>query len=155
VTGWPSADTVQYWSGLAAILSLPLAIWAIFYAGRQLSLARKAGSGASLIALSEAFRQGWSTFLAASGEPQRRHAFADLANSLEVACAVLRDGVFFGNSKDVLEYYLVGVFRVIQDSDLARNQLATLLQTRETFENIRTFVADHEETINSPALAHS
>jgi hypothetical protein len=44
---------------------------------------------------------------------------------------------------------------VIQDSDLARNQLATLLQTRETFENIRTFVADHEETINSPALAHS
>ncbi|WP_213737034.1 hypothetical protein [Bradyrhizobium sp. dw_411] len=150
---WPLAETIQYWSGLAALFALPLGICAIVYAARQLSLARKAGSGASLMALSETFRQNWNAFLAAPGESERRHAFADLANALEIACAVFRDGVFFGNSKDVLEYYLVGVFRLIQDSEFARTHLTTLLQTRETFQNIRFFVAGHKATINSPALA--
>jgi hypothetical protein len=50
-----TVDLIQFWSSVAAILVLPIGIWALFYAGRQLSLARKAGSGSSLIALSEAF----------------------------------------------------------------------------------------------------
>ena len=149
---WPSPEGVQYWSGVATIFGLPAAIIAIVYAARQFSLARKAGSGASLIALSEVFRQNWSTYLTAPVERQR-YAFADLANALETACAIFHDKVFFGNSKDILEHYLVGVFRTIQDNDLARNELSSLLQTRETFRQMRRFVSTHKSLINSSALA--
>ncbi|WP_092028537.1 hypothetical protein [Bradyrhizobium sp. OK095] len=148
----PSSDAIQYWSGVATIFGLPIAILAFFYAARQLSLAQKAGSGASLIALSEAFRQNWSAFVAATSDAQKRHAFADLANALEIACAVFRDGVFFGHSKNLLKHYLVHQFRVIQDSELAGQRLVSLLQTKETFNEIRWFVETHRALINSTAL---
>lgn len=148
----PSSDTIQYWSGVATIFGLPIAILAFVYAARQLYLAQKAGSGASLIALSEAFRQNWSAFVAAVNDGQKRHAFADLANALEIACAVFRDGIFFGHSEDLLKHYLVHQFRAIQESDLARQWLVSLLQTKETFNEIRWFVEKHRSLINSTAL---
>jgi hypothetical protein len=82
----PSKETVdllQFWSATTAILALPIGIWAVFYAARQLSLARKAGSGSSLIALTEAFRQCWVAFLSAEDERKKQVAFGDLSNALE------------------------------------------------------------------------
>lgn len=70
---------------------------------------------------------------------------------LEVACAIHRDKVVYGHSKTVLETYLVSIFRILQDNDQARKQLLQLLQTKETFENIRNFVAKHKSAINSDA----
>lgn len=70
---------------------------------------------------------------------------------LEAACAIHRDKVFYGHSKTVLETYLVSVFRLLQGDDGLRRHLLNLLQTRETFENIRDFVAAHKAAINSSA----
>lgn len=148
----PSSDAVQYWSGVATIFGLPIAILAFIYAGRQLSLAQKAGSGASLIALSEAFRQNWASFLGAPPE-RRRYTFGDLANSIEIACGVFHDGIFFGYSGDLLKHYLVHVFRTIQDNEVASAELAALLQTRQTFEQMTWFLEVHRSLINSPALS--
>jgi hypothetical protein len=139
---WPSAEAVQYWSGLATTLALPFAIWAVWYAGRQLSLARKAGSGSSLIALNEAFRECWKEFLAGDDE-KKQYAFAELANALEIACAVFRDKFFFGHSADLLENYLLSVFRLIEANADARERMIGLLQTRRTFENIVEFLGSH------------
>src|ERR1700722_6359959 len=75
---------------------LPLA-WPLM--GLQLSLTRKAGSGSSLIALNETFRQCWRDFLTAKEDKARNYAFGDLANTLEISCAVFRDKVFFGGRK--------------------------------------------------------
>ena len=134
---------MQFWAAVATIVALLFGIFAVRYAAGQLSLARKAGSGASLIALSEAFRQCWLAFAAASDEKSKHYAFGDLANSLEVACAVFRDGMFFGRSKDLLENYLVSVFLLIEANMDARNRLVALLQTPQTFENIVQFLAEH------------
>jgi hypothetical protein len=139
---WLSSDTVQYWSGLATIAALPFVIGAVIYAVRQLSLARKAGSGASLIALNEAFRECWKDFLTGD-ENQKSFAFAELTNSLEIACAVFRDRVFFGHSADLLENYLLSVFRLIEANIDARGRMLVLLQTRQTFENIVEFLHSH------------
>jgi hypothetical protein len=138
-----TVDLVQFWSSVAAILILPVGVWALFYAGQQLALARKAGSGSSLIALSEAFRQCWSAFLNAKDEKSRHIAFGDLANSLEVACAIFRDRVFFGHAADVLEHYLLSIFRLIESNDDARARIVRLLQTPRTFENIVLFLRGH------------
>jgi hypothetical protein len=136
-------DLVQFWASVAAILALPIGIGAVIYAGRQLSLARKAGSGSSLIALSEAFRQCWQAFLTAQDEKKRQLAFGDLANALEVACAIFRDRVFFGHAEDVLENYLLSTFRLIESNDDARNRILNLLQTPRTFENLVEFLSRH------------
>lgn len=139
---WPSAENAQYWSALATILALPFAIGAVWYAGRQLSLARKAGSGGSLIALNEAFRECWKDFLA-SDDAQKGFAFAELTNALEIACAIFRDKVFFGHSADLLENYLLAVFRLIEANADARERMIGLLQTHRTFENIVAFLKAH------------
>lgn len=143
---------MQFWAAVATIVALLFGIFAVRYAAGQLSLARKAGSGASLIALSEAFRQCWLAFAAASDEKNKHHAFGDLANSLEVACAVFRDGMFFGHSKELLENYLLSVFRLIEGNIDARGRLVALLQTPRTFENIRVFLEQHPRS--SSNLAH-
>jgi hypothetical protein len=142
-----SADNVQYWSGVATIIALFVGIGALIYAGAQLALARKAGSGASLIALNEAFRQNWQIYLNASTAPARLHAFADLANCLEIASAIFRDKVFYGNSRDVLRAYLINVFALIQASPRASQSLIDLLEFRETFGNIRLFISRHKVAI--------
>jgi hypothetical protein len=139
------ADCVAFWAAIATLIALPSGVAAAWYAARQLSLARKAGSGASLIALSEAFRDCWRTFLAASDERGRQLAFGDLANTLEVACAIFRDGVFFGRSKDLLEHYLLSIFQLIEGNVDARGRLLLLLQTPRTFENIVEFLGGHKK----------
>jgi hypothetical protein len=149
-----AADLFGFYAAVATIIALPSGIAAVWYAARQLSLARKAGSGSSLIALSEAFRQCWKEFLSAGAdENKRQYAFGDLANALEVACAVFRDKVFFGRSADLLENYLLSVFRLIEANAEARDRMANLLQTPRTFENIVGFLKNHRgvDLPNPPA----
>lgn len=150
MTGLPSVNAVQYWSGIAAIVGVPFAIFAVIYAARQLSLARRAGSAASLITLTDSFRENWELYLKAEGDAQG-FAFANLANMLEAACATHRDKVFYGHSKTVLEFYLVAIFRILQDNEGLQRHLLNLLQTKETFENIRHFFTTHKTTIDSSA----
>jgi hypothetical protein len=137
------ADCVAFWAAVATIIALPCGVAAAWYAAGQLSLARKAGSGASLIALSEAFRDCWRAFLASDDERSKQLAFGDLANALEIACAIFGDGIFFGRSKDLLEHYLSSIFQLIEGNVDARGRLLVLLQTPRTFENIVDFMAKH------------
>ena len=118
------ADCVAFLAAMATIIALPCGIAAAFYAGRQLSLARKAGSAASLIALNDVFRECWRAFIEASDEKTKQYAFGELANALEVACALFRDKMFIGRSRDLLEHYLLSVFQLIQNNIDARGRLA-------------------------------
>jgi hypothetical protein len=142
MTDWPSSDAVQYWSGLATICGLLIAVGAVWYAGRQFALARKTGSGSSLIALNEAFRECWKDFLAGD-DAKKTFAFAELANTLEIACAIFRDKVFFGHTAALLENYLLSVFRLIEADADAQERIIRLLQTPKTFENIVAFLRTH------------
>jgi hypothetical protein len=144
----PPKDTLEYWAAAATILGVFFAIGATVYAARQFWLARKAGSVTFLIALSECFRQCWLAFIGAIDERSRNHAFADLTNALEIACAGFNDKVFFGASKDVVERYLIDVFKLIEESTDAQKRLLGLLQTATTFENIRLFLERHRKAIH-------
>jgi hypothetical protein len=141
-------ETLQDWSALATILALPFGIWAVFYAGRQFRLSRKAESASALISLNVSFRDCWLAFLTSSDEAQKQYSFADLANTLETACAIHRDNVFFGASKDLLEHYLVGVFLAIEGSPDATDRLLRLLEAQSTFENIRKFLQRHRDELS-------
>ena len=54
-----------------------------------------------------------------------------------------RDEVFFGHSEDLLENYLLSVFRLIEANADARDRMERLLQTPRTFENIVGFLSSH------------
>jgi hypothetical protein len=51
----------------------------------------------------------------------------------------------FGRSQDLLENYLLNVFRLIEANADARTRMIGLLQTRRTFENIVEFLSAHRE----------
>ncbi|MBN8968585.1 MAG: hypothetical protein J0G95_09005 [Rhizobiales bacterium] len=136
---------IELLAAIATIVALPFAIFAILYAARQLSLARRAGSAGSVIALNDSLRDCWKHFTNSSDSIQRTYAFADLANALELACAAYHDEVFFGRTADILENYLLRVFRLIEKNDDARKMMAELIQTNTTFRNTVDFLANHRD----------
>jgi hypothetical protein len=140
-------DFFGFWASVVTLVGLPLGMAAVWYAARQLSLGRKAASAGVTIPLNDAFRERWSAFFAAETDKERKYQFAELANALEIACAISRDKVLYGASKDVLEHYLVGAFQVIESSADATQLLGQLLETPKTFENIVHFLGKHKSDL--------
>ncbi|PZA09623.1 hypothetical protein DNX69_22940 [Rhodopseudomonas palustris] len=142
----PYADEVSYLANITAILALLIGVVALWYAGRQLDLARKAGSATALIALAQSFRSGWYLVRTSKNDDERGYHFADLMNELEIACAVIRDEVFFDKSKDLLECYLLDVFDGIERDEQTLALLRPCLADATTFENIRVFLRNHRKS---------
>jgi hypothetical protein len=141
---WSSSDNVQYWSSICTIVGLPIALTAFGVAARQLLLAQRVGSAAALITIHEAIRKGWIDYLKA-GEDSQEYAAADLFNSLEVACAALNDGIFFGESRKLLELYILHSLKLIERDPANRDIMVSHLQDRSTFKNIRETLRKHRK----------
>ncbi|MCK1317155.1 hypothetical protein [Bradyrhizobium sp. 23] len=141
---WPSSESVQYWSSVCTIVGLPLAGLAVFLALRQLSLGQRAGSAAALVTLHEAIRKCWLDFISAA-EDKREFAAAELFNAIEVACAAVCDGIFYGETCRLLDAYLIQSISLIERDDDLRRFIVGHLQDRETFKNIRMFIRRHRQ----------
>jgi hypothetical protein len=144
VIDWSSSDSVQYWSSVCTIVGLPVAAIALVFAARQLSLGRRAGSAAAVVALHEAIRKSWADYISA-GEEKKEFAAGELCNAIEVACAALSDRIFYGQSRQLLEAYLIHSLKVIERNDIIREFMLGFLQDRDTFSNIRTFLRNHRK----------
>ena len=132
----------------AAVIGLPLTVVAVFYAGRQLQLARRATSASILVPLHESFRQAWLQFRCAVEDDAQKHAFADIFNLLELGCSVFRDGLLVGHSGSLLESYLCHIFALIQSSEESKKRMQDLLHTDSTFENIVAFLRSHKRQVS-------
>lgn len=115
---------------------------ALIYAARQLSLGQRTGSAAALVTLHEAIRKCWLDYLSAL-EDKREFAAAELFNAIEVACAAVCDGVFFGETCKLLDAYLVYSISLIERDDALRGHMLGHLQDSQTFKNIRSFIGLH------------
>jgi hypothetical protein len=145
---WPSQEAIQYWSGLTTIVGFPVALVALWLTKRQLSLSQRAGSATALVALHDSLQHGWSRFLGAQNT-ERQLAFGDLCNTIEISCAALSDRIFFGESRVLLEDYLLNALKLMETNDSAREQLLQLLQDPETFINIRRFLTRRRKEFRS------
>jgi hypothetical protein len=146
---WPSADDIQYWSSVATIVGVLIAILALGFTSRQLFLSQRAGSVAALIALHEALRARWSDYIKAVSPEDRALSFGDLSNTVEIACAALADRMFFGESRKILDGYLLNTLKLIETHADAREELLSLLQEPKTFINIRRFLAKRRKIFRS------
>jgi hypothetical protein len=146
----PSADWVawvSFWASVATVVALPPSIVAVLYAARQLTLGRRATSAGAVVPLNESLRQAWLQFKGANNEADVRYAFADIANLLELGCAIFHDRLLVGRVGELLEEYLCGIFRMIQTNNDAHQRMVTLLQTEQTFKNIVEFLAKHRREV--------
>ena len=146
----PTKETVDlfaFWASVATLAALPVALAALLYAGVQFSLARRAGSAATVIPLFDSFRECWTAYREAQDAADQKFHFAELANALEVACAIWRDGVLAGATRHVLEQYILNVFKIIESNPGAVKQLSNLFEMPETFENIAYFLELHQQKL--------
>lgn len=125
---------------LASLLVSVVALGVGYYA---ITRGDKNGSSASLIALTEALRQAWGRFLLAEGEAHRHHEFADLANLLEIACALELDRAFKGKPREILHEYLESVITMLSQDEDARNRLGLLKGRETTFKYISEYFRTH------------
>lgn len=69
-----------------------------------------------------------------------RIAFNDVMNLIEANCAIVRDGLLVGHSGDTLENYLANTLVQIDRSDAAVALVGDLMETENTFSDIRWFL---------------
>jgi hypothetical protein len=141
------ADAIGFWANVGNLMALLLYVAALVYAVAQLRLARRAASAGSLIPLYESFRQAWLEFDMAANEQTKQHAFADVANLLELACAIDIDKLFVGETKGLLERYLIEIFTLIQNSPDAVTRMQRLVHTSGTFKSICAFLLKHKSQL--------
>lgn len=149
-------EIVAFWANVATLITLVLTVGALVVTAWQLFVGRKAASAGALIALNESFRQAWLNFSRAADDEARQHAFADVMNLLEAACAIFEDKMFIGRAGKLLEDYLCHVFILIRDSDDARERIQAMIVTEKTFEHIYNFLRSHRKQVRGiqlPGLA--
>jgi hypothetical protein len=134
-------DAVAFYANIATLIAVFIAAW-------QVRLGRKAASAGAFMTLNESLRQAWLHFSTVSDEG-KQHAFADVMNLLESACAIFDEKIFVGKVKTLLEDYLCHVFILIQESDDARERIEQhMMLTDKTFEHIGKFLRQHRKRIN-------
>lgn len=96
-----------------------------------------------MLTASEAFRNAWVALERAEQVSPDAHkaAFTDLLNLVEACCAVSLDGLLVGRSGTLLRKNLVGTLVLIDRTPSAYALFANAMETPNTFEEIRRFLA--------------
>ena len=124
------------------LASLAVAVAALLIAGIAWRRSDRNTSAGTLIAIFEAFRQGWERYLTESDAAKRNAHFHDLMNLFEVGSAIHQDGSVHGASKELLEDYMCDTLSVIAKNKAARAEIAAMRGTPEVFKYLKRFLAD-------------
>jgi hypothetical protein len=102
----------------------------------------KNSSASSLIALNDAARQAWHRFIAVKDDDDeaREYEFAELANVLEIACALCLKKVYVGVARELLTEYLDEVMHLLDGSEYAKRRLEALIRSPTTFKYLRRYL---------------
>ncbi|WP_143276128.1 hypothetical protein [Brevundimonas diminuta] len=119
--------------------SLVVAVVALVVAGIALRNSDRNSSAATLLAIMEAFRQGWERF--EEPDPAKRiYHFHSLMNLFEVGCAIHQDRSVHGASKKLLEAYMRDTLTMIEGNEGARAEIVKMRNNPEVFEYLKLFL---------------
>lgn len=96
-------------------------------------------SAATLLAIFEAFRQGWER-LDEPDPAKRNYHFHSLMNLFEVGSAIHQDRSVHGASKKLLEDYMRDTLTMIAKDDRARAEIARMRNDPNVFEYLKRFL---------------
>lgn len=128
-----------------ALVSLGVALAALWVSYLAIIRGNKNGSASSLIALNEGFRQGWERFLTAEGDDARRHQFADLMNLLEIACALEFDKALAGKPREILTEYLSEVFDILNGNEEAKELIGGLIGAPNNMKYVQQYTRERKK----------
>lgn len=128
-----AVDLIAAASLCVSFVALLVAWYAAFKANRN-------SSAATLVALSEAFRQAWNRFLAAKDDDGRYNELCDLMNLIEIGCGIRVEGSMSGMSRNMMTIYLNDVLGLLIQNEFTKSKVATMIHSRTTFENVRKFL---------------
>jgi hypothetical protein len=137
---------------VVAVIALIVAVVAVVYAAKQLQASHRYSSAATLVTLYPAFQNAWARFAAcaAASPPNQQKvddSLAEVANLLEIACAIHETKSITGDHAKLLEEYLVGCLHQIEGSPRARSVFDTSIHAPTTFDHIIKFHAAHKKEI--------
>jgi hypothetical protein len=143
-----TAEWIATWSFIVAVVSLVAAIVSVYVAVSAIRKGDKNASVAMLVALNEAFRDGWQRVILSiktiqndpHSEDTRYTSFSELLNLFEIACAIQNEKSLYGFSKEIIHKYLVDSLELIVSNDYARDQIPRMLTDKSTFEHIKVFL---------------
>jgi hypothetical protein len=135
-----TSDAVAFYANVATLVAAPLGLIGLWVAICQLSAGRNAASAAAVIALNESLRQAWLHFVQTTDGDKRQHAFADIVNLLESACAIDDDMLFVGSGGTLLGDYILHQLKLIEQSDDALQRIEKMFVTEKTFLHISNYL---------------
>jgi hypothetical protein len=140
-------DLFSLLANLATLVALVPTFIALVMTARQLWAGRLASSATTLVALNESLRQAWLQFRRAEGEDDVQYTFSDVMNLMEIACAAREDGLFVGETGDMMGKYLLHVLKAIAEDTSAKARIEKMLGVPGTFEHLYRFVRSHRKSI--------
>nr|WP_314525245.1 hypothetical protein [uncultured Brevundimonas sp.] len=137
-------DSIAVWlegaAPAAGFASLLVSVAALAVAVAAWRRSDRNTSAGTLIALFEAFRQGWDRFVDEPDLKRRTRYFHDLMNNFEVASAIHQDLSVHGASRELLEDYLLDTLRLIAADRGARSQISAMRGDPKVFKYLRRFL---------------
>lgn len=125
-------DCLSLTSCIATVIGLYFAGWGIYRGNKN-------SSAALLLTFNESVRVSWERFLSATDDDDKEYQFAELANQLEIACALHKRGAFVGVSRELLTEYLNEVISMLNNDDDAKERLKKLSHSEETFKYLKAY----------------
>jgi hypothetical protein len=151
------SDKIQFGDKIAAsglvvaVLTLFIAGLALWVAAVTLAKSNRNASAATVVALTEGFRESWARYFSAADVDEKRASFGDLINLIELACGLVEENTLTGVSKDIQENYLNSVLVIFERVDFM-NDLISLKQDKTTFQHINSFVKNKSRVSDHPRL---
>jgi hypothetical protein len=99
-------------------------------------------SAGTLVTLNGGLQEGWRRFLCGQTPEARSYEFAELMNLLELSAAIFDEKSLVGVSRKLMEEYLCRTLSLLEQSPKARNDIAALRHSPDTFEYLKRFLVE-------------
>lgn len=86
--------------------------------------------------------------MASTPDGEKHHAAPDVMNLVELACAVVNDGVMAKRTGDVLVEFLCYQIVHFERHELTRQRISEMQQTTSTFLQIQEFMRRNSKKLN-------
>jgi hypothetical protein len=137
------ADKIALASLVIAIVSFFIALVALAVSMYATFKSNRNSSVATLVTLSEAFREAWSRFIKATRENDndtKYYELAELMNLFEIACGIQLENSLSGMSMVLIKEYLEKALGLLISTEYTNKYVPGMLQDPLTFCNIKRFI---------------
>ncbi|MER8670444.1 hypothetical protein NKH45_25250 [Mesorhizobium sp. M1156] len=129
------------------IVGFPIAIVGLAFVFRQIRMDKLTASAGAVVTIHEGTRERLdliSRIERTKGGVDNSDwigAFFDLANDLELACAIVLDSQLTGRTGKFAEFLISDMLKMIESDPSLRDRFADAIHDPETFSNIRDYIA--------------